>query len=114
MSESAESRFVKFAKEHRRSTLSGGSEETNLAYKNMIKALHEIRSTPDKGVNFLREVASEDDKGVAAWAALYLLPYDETKAIEVLEQVASLGVPRLSFGARITLSEWKAGRLKVD
>lgn len=111
---SPESRFVQFAREHRRSTLEGVADDTNQAYASMVAALRELRQTPDKGVTFLRKVAVDDDLGVAAWAALYLLPYDESRAIEVLERIASSGIPRLGLNARMTLGEWRAGRLKVE
>jgi hypothetical protein len=80
----------------------------------MVAALRELRLTPDKGVAFLQNVVANEDFGVAALAALYLLPYDPNRAIEVLEQIASAGIPRLSFRAEMTLQEWRGGRLRIE
>jgi hypothetical protein len=111
---SAANRFVQFAREHRRSTLQGEADDTNKAYASMVAALRELRQTTDKGVAFLRDTALDEDLGVATWAAFYLLPYDEPQATEILERIASAGIPRLSFGAQMTLREWRANRLIVE
>ena len=112
--QSSEERFIKFAQDHRRYTSEGGASQINKSYEGMIIALNELRKTSDRGVSFLKSVALGNDPGVAAWAALYLFPYDSNLAISVLEKIASSDIPRLSFTTRMTLQELRSGRLVVE
>ena len=112
--EALQDQFARSAKDHTRHTLEGNAKETNSAYESLVEAVRKLRSTENGGVEFFRKASTSEDLGIAAWAALYLLRDDEQHAIAALERVASAGVPRLSFGARMTLKEWRAGRLTVD
>ena len=108
----AEERFIEFARQHGRATCEGDAPATNRAYKNLITALHEIKRTPDNGESFLLASLTNSDLSVVKWAALYLLPLREAEAVAALERVAGSGIPRIAFGAKMTLSEWRAGRLR--
>jgi hypothetical protein len=68
-----------------------------------------------KAVAFLKEqnqleslsgLLTNDSVGVRLWAASYLLPIFEEKALLVLQEISD-GTGILSFDAKMTLSEWK-------
>lgn len=75
-----------------------------------------------EAVNFLKSIDSlshlehfldSNNRGVKGWAAAYLLTLNNPKAIEVLENTIALNIPHYSFNAKILLSEWKEGNLKL-
>lgn len=107
----SQARFSSAARSHGAGTLEGDSVATNLAYRSIVEALEDLRRAPDQGENALRELLTDEDPSVATWAAVFLLPLDEQSASAVLERIAASGVPLLAFNARMTLREWKAGRL---
>ena len=54
---------------------------------------------------------------VRLWAAAHLLPLDERRALKALQEIASnpeLYPWQLQAGAKMTIKEWKAGRLDAD
>lgn len=107
----SQARFSSAARMHGAGTLAGDSGATNLAYWSIVEALEDLRRAPDQGEDALRELVTAEDPSVATWAAVFLLPLDEQSASAVLENIAARGVPLLAFKARMTLREWKAGRL---
>ena len=114
MTMNPEDRFIDAARRHGQATQSGEPNLANAAHSDLVAALREIRHSPDRGTKFLIGQLNSDDASVVTWAALYLLPDRENEASEALQRVAKLGLPRVSFGADMTLTEWRAGRLEVD
>lgn len=112
--EGAIQRFLEAARRHGASTLAGDSKAANVAYESLVDAIRHLRATPDKGVELLTGQLSDEDLSIVTWSALFLLPFDEPKASAALGKVARSGVPRLAFNARMTLKEWKAGRLTIE
>jgi hypothetical protein len=110
----AENRFIDAARKHGLATREGDPSVANRAHDDLVTALQELRRTPDRGVAFLSDQLSNADASVVTWAALYLLPSKEKEASEALQRVAAQGLPRVSFGADMTLQEWRAGRLEVE
>ena len=109
-----EDRFIDAARKHGVATREGNSRQTNKTNKDLVLALRELRCSPDRGIGFLSVQLGSDDASVVSWAALYLLPFKEKEATEALERVVAQEIPRVSFGAGMTLKEWRAGRLKVE
>jgi hypothetical protein len=111
---SSEDRFIDAARTHGLATRQGNPVAANGAHDDLVLALQDLRRTPDRGVEFLRCELGNEDASVAAWAALYLLPFKEKEASEALQRVAAQDIPRISFGAEMVLQEWQAGRLEVE
>lgn len=91
----------------------GDAPATNRAHKKLMSALREIRETPDKGASFLANQLRSENPSVVTWSALHLLPYRQDDAVLALQKVAETAPPLISFGAEMTLKEWRAGRLKI-
>jgi hypothetical protein len=97
-----------------------------LLLKRKIKAANELfdrnywdfgrtfRSLPDKGKAALLALTWHEDPAVRAHAAFLLLPLDERQALKVLTDLAGKGLPWISTNAKITVEEWKAGRLDIE
>lgn len=98
---------------HGSGTLGGNAQSTNRAHDRVIKALQLLRLYPDQGREALSELAKDSNNSVRAWAATYLLPLDQERAITVLEDVARNDESIIGLDAEIVLREWKAGRLKL-
>jgi hypothetical protein len=109
-----EERFVQATREHGRAIQLGNSSEANNAADIIASALLEIRRVDDRGESVLLKYLNDDDYSVVSWAALYLLPLREPEATAALERVAQSGQPRIGFAAKMTLREWRDGRLKVE
>jgi hypothetical protein len=114
MNSKVEERFVQAAREHGRAIQLGSSSEANNAADIIASALREIRRADDRGESVLLKYLNDDDYSVVSWTALYLLPLKELEATAALERVAQSGQPRIGFAAKMTLQEWRAGRLKVE
>lgn len=104
--------FVAGAVEHGRYTIQGQSRKTNAAYRKLHRAREAMRAQEDGGEAALLAMLNHPDPSVRAWAALYLLPSNESAALLALDDIGK-GVGLIALGARTTALEWRAGRLKV-
>jgi hypothetical protein len=106
--------FIEAASQHGASTQKGDSKAANEAYARLAGRMKKIRKEADRGKAFLEEAIRSEDSSVVCWAALYLLPLNEKAAKEALAMLAAQPTGIDAFNARMTLREWKAGRLKVE
>jgi hypothetical protein len=104
--------FVAAAVDHGRHTEAGESRLTNSAHDRLMKILAELRKLPDRGQRVLSELLGHQDPSVRTWAATYLLPYREPRAVDALESVGA-GTGLVALGSRMVLQEWRAGRLRL-
>jgi hypothetical protein len=102
--------FVKFAIKHR--TLKPRS--ANRAYLQVISIWEELMRRGPVGEQILINLAGHPMDEVAAWAAMFVLDIDSAQAVPVLARIASQPRGALSLYAEITLSEWRAGRLRFS
>lgn len=101
--------FEKAAVQHAEATEQGDYKTANKNYSQIIKSISYLkeRNSLDKLLNFL----PHSSVGVRMWAATYLLPIHETKAIKSLETIMnSSGIHSLT--AETTVNEWRKGNLK--
>lgn len=102
--------FEQNALEHERATNDGDYKLANKSHSRIMKAIKFLKEA-DK-VDLLDLLLDHESLGVRSWAALYLLPICEEKAIDVLEEVAKdEGIRGLA--AKTTIIEWRKGNLEV-
>ena len=101
--------FEQAAIRHTKASETGDSKAANRSYVDLINAKEYLRRNHRS--ELLVNLLKHESKGVQIWAARYLLPVNETAATAVLEE-NSEGGGILSFGAKMTLTEWRAGNLK--
>lgn len=112
MTTSGSEKYALAARQHGEGTRRGDSRATNKAYVSLMKALAELRESPDRCQNALLALTTDADEEVQAWAATHLLPLSEQHARGVLERIANGPQSLLQFSAKIVLQEWNAGRLR--
>lgn len=82
-----------------------GNKNYHLIFK-VITYLKEIDQ-----IDCLNQFLDDPNLNIRVWAATYLLPINEKRALETLNE-ASKGNGIISFNAKVTIDEWKKGHLK--
>jgi hypothetical protein len=108
--ETALLQFIEAATKHAEATEQGDYKTVNKSYAIIVKAITFLKEQNE--IEKLSEFLSHSSVGVRMWAATYLLPVLENEGLRVLKQIAGeTGIH--SFTAKITLSEWEKGSLKL-
>lgn len=100
--------FERAALLHAEATEAGDFKVANKAYRDLSKAVDFLKQ--HDAVQQLDLFLAHSSEGVRAWAATYLLPIEENRSIQILEEIA-LGGGIRSLAAEMTLKEWRAGTL---
>ena len=96
---------------HGRATASGDSRAANRAHKRLAVAYRTLRARGPGSQAKLLSLIRDRDVGVRAWVAAHALEFSPAAGEPVLVELAA--EPGLvGFGAKMTLKEWRAGRLK--
>jgi hypothetical protein len=82
----------------------------NKAYKSLANSRDFLRL--NNRIDLLIPLLNNENNGVRVWAASFLLFYHEAIAVKVLEDI-SIGNGHNATNARMTLSEWRKGNLKM-
>ncbi len=83
------------------------------AYRKLTAARESLRAEGRDGEAALMTLLDHPNLSVRTWAAMYLLPSNESAALAVLDTIGG-GDDIIAFGASITAREWRAGRLKAS
>jgi hypothetical protein len=108
--ETALSLFEEAAIKHAEATKQGDYKTCNKSYKIISKAIMFLKEHNE--ITSLSKFLNYSSVGVRVWAAIFLLPVEEIKATNTLEQIES-EKGFFSFEAKMTLSEWRKGNLKL-
>jgi HEAT repeat protein len=101
--------FKEAAKIHGEATETGDYKLGNKNYHLIFKIVTYLKETDQ--VALLIQLLGDTNLSVRIWAATYLLPINEERALEVLNEAAkNKGI--IAFNAKITIDEWKRGHLK--
>jgi Tfp pilus assembly protein PilN len=92
----------------------GGIPERWNRLVNRLQALQlKLRETPD-GQASITELIDDENATVRAWSATFALAWEPRRAVAALEALAESNEGLTSFYARVTLSEYRKGRLRTD
>lgn len=72
----------------------------------------ELRSRGLASQRRLVTLLTHPHPGVRSWAAAHALEFDPTAGEPVLVELTETDLPLHAFGAKMTLREWRAGRLR--
>jgi hypothetical protein len=101
------------ASAHGRATLSGNPKEANRQFHQLHSAYAELRRRGDTDLRHLEALLDDADPGVRGWAGAHLLLLSPSKAEPTLEELGKM--PGLvGFSARITIQEWRKGKLRFS
>jgi len=99
------------AAEHGRATESGDYRVGNRAHDRLAKAYRILRGRGPESQAKVLPLLQDSDVGVQAWAAAHAMEFEPAAGEPVLSKLARQ--PGLiSLGAKMTLREWRAGRLR--
>jgi hypothetical protein len=113
MSKTVVERFVDSAITHGETAATGDYKTGNKAYDRKRAAVVELRKLPDRGEAALVALLEHPNLWVKKSAATYLLPLREDLACATLERLELSSNKHLAFDAKMTLQEWRSGRLKL-
>lgn len=103
-------KFEEVATMHAEATEQGHYQTANKCYAIIAKAASFLKEKNE--IQKLSDFLEHNSAGVRIWAATYLLPYMESEGVRTLEKIAKeKGIH--SFGAEMTLREWRNGDLKL-
>jgi len=99
------------ASDHGRASASGDYRAGNRAYKRLALAYRTLRERGPGSQAKLLHLLQDGDVGVQGWAAAHALEFSPAAGEAVLiELTAQPG--HVAFSAKMTLQEWRAGRLR--
>ena len=102
--------YVTSAIAHGQATLSGANREGGRHADNIARLYSAIRSLGTVARQSLLALLEHNDHSVRVWAAAHSLEYAPEMAKPVLEVEASRP-GMIGFSAKMTLEEWRKGRL---
>lgn len=106
-------RYVDAAEAHGKGMDSFGHIAANRAFDRLVSARKQLRKARDGGRSAPSGLLKHHNVRVRHCAAVDLLPLDPPRALEALEAIVKHG-GMVGLDAETTLSEWRAGRLKIE
>lgn len=103
--------FIEAAINHANATLSGDYKTVNKNYDRIIKIIKYLKHL--NKLYILEDLVNHESLGVRICAGTYLLPVNEKKAKETLENIVNKTDGIHSLIAKTTLNEWEKGNLKI-
>jgi hypothetical protein len=103
--------FEEAAIQHAEATKEGDHKTCNKSYTIIFKAVTFLKERDE--IIQLSQFLNHTSMGVRTWAATYLLPTRTQESIRTLEEIVSAN-GLFSFEAKMVLSEWREGNLKVS
>ncbi len=102
--------YRELAQAHGQATINGDFKAANRSHDRLISLLTSIRSLGVDGQARLLRLTCDSDDSVSCWAATHTLPFDECRALEVLDTLSSKSGP-IGFNAKMVILQWKKGEL---
>ena len=98
------------ASEHGRHSATGDHEKANPQAESLAAAYRELRRRGEESQRLLLPLLHDEDPSVRAWAGAHALEFASEAGEATLEDLAE-GDSLSAFTARMTLREWRQGRL---
>ncbi len=103
-------RYRSAASEHGRHSASGDHEKANALAESLAAAYRELRRRGAGSQRLLLRLLDDEDASVRAWVGAHALEFASKIGEATLEDLAE-GDSLAAFTARMTLREWRQGRL---
>lgn len=97
---------------HGRATEKGDFVAANEAHHTVASVYRELRRRGVTAQRALLPLIVHDEAGVRGWAASHALEFAPEEGEAVLIAMSDVAKSKVSFSARLTLKEWRAGRLR--
>jgi hypothetical protein len=110
--ESLVDRYAKAAEIHRRATEAGDHNLANTAHQEIAAVYRELRRRGPEAQRTLLPLLASPDIGVRSWAGSHALEFAASEGEPVLIAISEIPKSLVGFDARITLREWREGKLR--
>jgi hypothetical protein len=97
---------------HRAASRAGVYKKANPAYRRLAAVVRELRSRGPEAHGALLRLLDDSRVEVRGWAAAHALELAPARAENVLEAIAAGPSSLEELGARMTLREWRGGRMR--
>ena len=105
-------RYAKAAMAHGRATEAGDHKKANRAYDELAAIYRELRRRGPDAQRALLPLLNDPEPGVCAWAASHALEFAPVEGEPVLRALESIPKSLVSFSAKMTLQQWREGKLQ--
>jgi hypothetical protein len=105
-------RYADAAAAHGRATESGDHKAANAAHESLSAVYSELRRRGPDAQRALLPLLEDPDLGVRAWAGAHALEFSAADGERVLTLIAEIPKSLVSFSAKMTLREWREGKLR--
>ncbi len=105
-------RYAASAAAHGRATETGDHKAANAAHESLSAVYRELRRRGTEAQRALLPLLEDRDIGVRAWAGAHALEFSAVDGERVLTQIAEIPKSLVSFSAKMTLRQWREGKLR--
>jgi hypothetical protein len=102
--------YVRHAAEHGKATREGDYQRGNAVYGQLVETFKAL--VRQNARSRLLTLLKHDDQAVRCWAATHSLRVDAPSAVATLKKLSE-GKGPIALDARMVLSEWEKGTLKI-
>ena len=110
--ESLVHRYTEAAKAHGQATENGDYEKANEAHDVIASAYRELRRRGLDAQRALLALLDHSDPGVRSWSAAHALEFSPAEGERVLSRMENIPKSLVSFSAKMTLRQWREGKLR--
>ncbi|QOW61910.1 hypothetical protein [Treponema pedis] len=94
---------------HAKESWGGDYKKANKCFKTYTRRICELINA--EGINIIYDLLKSDNLAIVSVAAYFLLPINSKVALEAYKKVLGAKHDGIASNAKITLNEWKKGRL---
>ena len=106
-------RYIAAASQHGACSETGNYRVGNAAYDRMMKARHDLKKLPDRGIAVLMKLMQHPNDWVKSAAGTHLLPLNEQLGCAILERLLDGPSRHVASNAELILREWRAGHMRT-
>ena len=106
-------RYIAAAIHHGTCSETGNYKVGNAAYDRMMKARHDLKKLPDRGLAVLMRLIQHPNDWVKTAAGTHLLPLNEQLGCAVIERLLNSTSRHVASDAKLILREWRAGHMST-
>jgi hypothetical protein len=106
-------RYIAAAIQYGTCSETGNYKIGNAAYDRMMKARHDLKKSPDRGLAVLMKLIQHPNDWVKTAAGTHLLPLNEQLGSAVLERLLNSPSRHVASDAELILKEWRAGHMRT-
>ncbi len=105
-------RYAESAAAHGRASETGDHKAANAAHDVLAGVYRELRRRGVDAQQALLPLLEDPELGVRGWAGAHALEFAPTEGERALSRIAEIPKSLVSFSAKMTLRQWREGKLR--